>query len=109
MESKKRCKIVTFVPEEYGDRLREAMGNAGAGRIGNYSHCFSTTKSYGTFKPLVGANPVVGEVGKMEKVKEDRIETVCEPAKLDNVIKAIKETHPYEEPAVDVYLIEVFE
>lgn len=109
MENKKRYKIVTFVPEEYGDRLREAMGNAGAGKIGNYSHCLFTTKGRGTFKPLAGANPVTGEVGKIEEVIEDKIETVCELDKLDDVIIAIKEAHPYEEPAVDVYLIDVFE
>jgi hypothetical protein len=109
MDPEKRYKLVVFAPEGYADKIREAMGNAGAGKIGNYSHCFFTTKGIGTFKPLDGANPVIGEIGKIEEVKEDRIETVCEPGRLNDVIKAIKKVHPYEEPAIDVYLIDVFE
>lgn len=109
MESKRRYKIVVYVPEADAEKLREAIGNAGAGIIGNYSHCTFTIKGTGRFKPLEGANPTIGEVGKLEEVAEDRIETVCEADKLDAVLKAIQETHPYEEPATDVYPIEVIE
>jgi hypothetical protein len=105
----KRYKIVVYVPESHADILREAMGNAGAGKIGNYSHCTFTIKGTGRFKPEQGANPTIGEVGRMEEVSEDRIETVCSPDKLQDVLKAIKEVHPYEEPATDVYPIEVVE
>ncbi len=103
----KRYKIVVYVPEKDAEKLREAIGNAGAGIIGNYSHCTFTIKGTGRFKPLAGANPTIGEVGKLEEVSEDRIETVCEEDKLDSVLKAIKEVHPYEGPATDVYVIEV--
>ncbi len=103
----KRYKIVVYVPEKDADKLREAMGNAGAGIIGNYSHCTFTIKGTGRFKPTEGANPTIGEVGKLEEVSEDRIETVCEEDKLEAVLKSIKENHPYEEPATDVYPIEV--
>ncbi len=106
---KKRYKIVVYVPEDHADKLREAMGNAGAGQIGNYSHCTFTLKGTGRFKPEEGANPTIGSVGKLEEVSEDRIETVCEADKLKAVLKAIKDTHPYEEPATDVYPIEIFE
>ncbi len=109
MDPKRRFKIVVYVPESDADSLREAMGNAGAGKIGNYSHCTFTIKGTGRFKPLEGANPTIGEVGKLEEVSEERIETVCEGDKLDGILKAIKEVHPYEEPATDVYPIEVFE
>ena len=109
MESKKRYKIVVYVPENDADKLREAMGNAGAGKIGNYSHCTFTIKGTGRFKPLEGANPTIGEVGKLEEVAEERIETVCESDNLSDVLKAIKDVHPYEEPATDVYPIEIFE
>jgi hypothetical protein len=109
MNSQKRYKIVVYVPEASAEKLREAMGAAGAGVIGNYSHCTFTIKGIGRFKPLKGANPTIGEVGKMEEVAEERIETVCEADKLAAVLKAIKENHPYEEPATDVYPIEVFE
>ena len=105
----KRYKIVVYVPEDHGDKLREAMGNAGAGKIGNYSHCTFTIKGTGRFKPEEGANPTIGSVGKLEEVSEDRIETVCEENKLQDVLKAIKEAHPYEEPATDVYLIEIID
>ena len=109
MDSKKRYKIVVYVPESDADKLREAIGNAGAGKIGNYSHCTFSIKGTGRFKPLDGANPTIGEVGKSEEVAEERIETACEADKLQAVLKAIKDAHPYEEPATDVYPIEVFE
>lgn len=103
----KRYKIVVYVPEDHADKLREAMGNAGAGKIGNYSHCTFTLKGTGRFKPEEGANPTIGSVGKFEEVSEDRIETVCAGDKLQDVLKAIREVHPYEEPATDVYPIEI--
>ena len=107
MNSKKRYKIVVYVPEDHAEKLREAMGNAGAGIIGNYTHCTFTIKGTGRFKPSEGSNPTIGQVGKLEEVSEDRIETVCEEDKLKDILKAIKEVHPYEEPATDVYPIEV--
>jgi hypothetical protein len=109
MTPKTRYKIVFYVPEAHADALREAIGNAGAGIIGNYSHCTFTIKGVGRFKPNQNANPSIGERGKLEEVIEDRIETVCEGTKLKAVLQAIKDTHPYEEPAIDVYPIEVFE
>lgn len=109
MNPKKRYKIIVYTPESHADILREAIGNAGAGIIGKYSYCTFTIKGTGRFKPLDGANPTIGEVGKLEEVQEDRIETVCEEDKLKAVLQAIKDVHPYEEPATDVYQIEVFE
>jgi hypothetical protein len=109
MSTTTRYKIVVYVPEADADKLREAMGNAGAGIIGKYTHCTFTIKGTGRFKPGEGANPTIGEVGRLEEVNEDRIETVCEADKLKAVLKAIKENHPYEEPATDVYPIEVVE
>ena len=102
----KRYKIVVYVPEDRAKALREAMGVAGAGKIGNYTHCTFTIKGTGRFKPEMGSNPTIGEVGKMEEVSEDRIETVCGEDKLAAVLKAVRDIHPYEEPATDVYLIE---
>jgi hypothetical protein len=103
----KRYKLVVYVPASHSEKLREAMGNAGAGVIGNYTHCTFTLKGVGRFKPGAGANPAVGEIGKLEEVEEERIETVCEGDKLDAVLKTIREVHPYEEPATDVYPIEI--
>jgi hypothetical protein len=99
-------KIVVFVPETHTEIVREAMGKAGAGKIGNYSFCSFSTKGIGRFKPEEGANPHIGEVGKSEEVSEERIETICSREKLQDVIKAIKEVHPYDEVALDVYPLE---
>ena len=103
----KRYKIVVYVPESHAEEVRNAIGLAGAGKIGNYSHCTFTIKGTGRFKPEDGANPTIGEVGKLEEVAEDRIETVCTGNDLQNVLQAIRDTHPYEEPATDVYPIEI--
>lgn len=100
-------KIVVFVPETHTDMVREAMGKAGAGEIGNYSHCSFSSKGIGRFKPEDGANPHIGEVGKFEEVVEERIETVCSREKLQEVISAIKEVHPYDEVVLDVYPLEI--
>jgi hypothetical protein len=105
----KSCKIVVFVPEADGDRLRAAMGEAGAGRIGNYSQCSFTIKGIGRFTPLDGAHPSIGEVGKAEAVAEERIEMVCAHDRLREVLAAIRRVHPYEEPAIDVYALETLE
>jgi hypothetical protein len=99
-------KIVVFVPETHTDVVREAMGHAGAGKIGNYSHCTFSSKGTGRFRPEQGANPHVGEVGKFEEVVEERIETICPIEKLDQVIAAVKKVHPYDEVALDVYPLE---
>ena len=102
-----RYKIVIYVPETHAEAVRQAMGEAGAGRIGDYSHCTFTIEGIGRFRPEAGANPAIGEVGKLESVVEHRIETVCEPDRLRPVLAAIRAAHPYEEPAMDVYPIEV--
>ncbi|MBS3947724.1 MAG: Nif3-like dinuclear metal center hexameric protein [Dethiobacter sp.] len=96
-------KIVVFVPEGHEDNVRRAMAAAGAGRIGNYSHCTFQTKGTGTFMPLLGATPFIGEHGKLEEVEELRVETVF-PATLRNrVVRALLKAHPYEEVAYDLY------
>ncbi len=102
----KNVKIVVFVPETHTDIVRSAMCEAGAGKIGNYTHCTFSTKGIGRFKPTLGANPHVGEVGKLEEVIEERIEIICSRENLDAVIKVMKAVHPYEEVAFDVYSLE---
>jgi hypothetical protein len=99
-------KIVVFVPETHTDMVREAMGKAGAGKIGNYSFCSFASKGIGRFKPEQGSDPHIGEVGKFEEVAEERIETICSREKLQGVIAAIKEVHPYDEVALDIYPLE---
>ena len=99
-------KIVLTTPESHVDSIRSAMANAGAGRIGNYSHCFFTVKGVGQFKPEMGAKPFIGHINKIEFVAEERIETVCERQYLGSVMEAIKQIHPYEEIALDIYSLE---
>ena len=105
----KNYKLVVFVPATHGDQLRQAMGDAGAGVIGNYAFCTFAVKGIGRFRPEAGTNPAIGEVGRVEAVEEERIETVCADARLKDVLAAIKRTHPYEEPAIDVYPLEAIE
>jgi hypothetical protein len=96
-------KICIGVPESHADAVREALGKAGAGKIGNYDFCSFSCKGTGRFRPLKGSNPSIGEIGKIEQVAEEQIQTVCYKSDLAKIIKAIKEVHPYEEPVIDVY------
>ena len=103
-QPEQRYKIVVYVPAgEAADAVRTAMGEAGAGRIGNYSFCTFTVVGTGRFLPEAGVDPAIGAVGRLEEVTEERIETVCAAASLDAVLAAIRDCHPYEEPAIDVY------
>jgi dinuclear metal center YbgI/SA1388 family protein len=99
-------KLVVFVPKGYEDTVRNAMGDAGAGHIGNYSHCSFNTEGFGTFKPLAGTKPFIGEEGKLEKANEIRIETIISDNLQKKVINAMLKAHPYEEVAFDIYPLE---
>jgi len=96
-------KLITYVPEDHLDKVREAIFNAGAGIIGNYDYCSFTTSGTGSFRGGEGTNPFVGEKGKMHFEKEARLETVLFSHLKDKVIKALLEAHPYEEVAYDIY------
>ncbi len=98
-----QVKFVTFVPPEHADRIRHALAAAGAGWIGNYSHCTFNIPGTGTFRGEEGANPTVGEAGRLETVQEIRIETICPVEQVERVVAALREAHPYEEPAFDIY------
>jgi hypothetical protein len=98
-----RVKIVTFVPPENADELRMALGEAGAGIIGEYSFCSYSSIGEGRFLPSNSAQPHVGEAGRYEIVKEERIEVVCDRTHAKEVIAALRAVHPYEEVAFDVY------
>ncbi len=98
-------KWVVFVPADNSEALREAMFAAGAGRIGDYSHCCWTTTGTGQFLPHDGASPAIGSVGSVEHVPEDRVEVIA-PARLrGHVLAAMRGAHPYEEPAFDVFAL----
>ena len=99
----KNYKLVTYAPVENADDIRQALGDAGAGFIGNYSHCSFSAHGEGRFQPEEGANPYLGQEGTLEMVREVRIETIVPEALLSSVVKAMKEAHPYEEVAYDVF------
>ena len=95
-------KFVVFVPAEHAGRVRAAMAAGGAGKIGNYDQASFTSVGEGRFRPLEGARPAIGEVGRPEVVDEVRIEMVASRAARDQVYEQMRAAHPYEEPAYDV-------
>ncbi|HSE08275.1 MAG TPA: Nif3-like dinuclear metal center hexameric protein [Nocardioidaceae bacterium] len=95
-------KLVTFVPHENAEDVREAITKAGAGRLGDYDSCTFTTEGQGRFRPLGGATPAIGRVGEVEVVAEARVEAVVPRARRRQVLEALRAVHPYEEPAYDV-------
>lgn len=98
-----KVKIVITVPKSHADIVRQALGDAGAGIVGNYSHCSFTDIGTGRFKPLKGAHPAIGRVGNFEEVTEERIECTCDRKNAKKVITATRKVHPYEEPTFDIY------
>lgn len=98
-----QCKLVFFVPVQDAEAVKEAVFAAGAGRIGNYTKCAWQVEGRGQFLGGAGTNPAVGEPGQLETVVELRVETVCPEADIAAAIGALREAHPYEEPAFELY------
>jgi hypothetical protein len=101
-----RYKLVVTVPSTHAEAVRLAIGEAGAGRIGKYSFCSSTTRGIGRFRPEEGAMPTIGEIGTMEEIEEEKIECQCDESVIDTVLAALKKVHPYEEIAYDLWKLE---
>ena len=99
-------KLAVYVPKTHELVLREALGEAGAGYIGNYSHCTFNTPGIGTFKPDENTNPFIGTVGQIEEVEEVKIETIVPQSILQKTIDKMLKAHPYEEVAYDIYKLE---
>lgn len=95
-------KIRTAVPVSHANQVRQAMGSAGAGRQGNYRDCSGSYQSVGRFTPETGAAPSIGAVGKPEEVEEETIEMLCHREYVPAIIAALRKSHPYEEPAIDI-------
>lgn len=98
----KKVKIFVTIPIESVEKVRTAVCEAGAGIIGEYFFCTSSTKSLGTFIPNENANPYIGEKNKLEFVEEEKLEVVCDVDKVKKVLIKLREVHPYEEPAIDI-------
>ena len=101
-----KVKICVEAPESHADKVREAMGKAGAGVIGKYADCSFSVKGIGRFTPQAGAQPAIGTVGKAEAVNEEQIQMLCGRSNLAAVIAALKKVHPYEEPGIAIYSLE---
>lgn len=102
-------KLVVYVPIVNADELRTALGDAGAGIIGEYSYCSYSVVGTGRFMPGNKATPHIGEAGKLESVEEERIEVTCSKKDAPEIISKIKRVHPYEEVVVDVYQLLSFD
>src|SRR5437899_9691223 len=102
-EGMRQCKIVVFVPEADLAQVSDAMFQAGAGRIGEYSQCSFRLAGTGTFFGSDAANPAIGQKGRREEVSECRLEVLCPESHLQSVVAAMRQAHSYEEPAYDVY------
>lgn len=96
-------KLVVFVPETHLERVKNALFAAGAGKLGDYDSCAWQTKGQGQFRPLKGSQPYLGQTGQVEQVDEYRVEMVCEQDQVQAALAALREAHPYEEPAFDVW------
>ncbi|WP_347452944.1 NGG1p interacting factor NIF3 [Acinetobacter thermotolerans] len=94
-------KLIYYVPDEHLEKTKQAVFAAGAGGIGDYAECAWQVLGKGQFKPLKGADPFIGEVGELEEIEEWRVEMIVPDEKAVDVAKALKASHPYEEPAFE--------
>jgi len=96
-------RINVYIPSTHLESVKNAMFQAGAGRIGCYDRCCWQSEGLGQFRPLDGNQAFIGETGREEQVPEFKVEMVCNHEVIQDVIAAMKAAHPYEEPAFDVY------
>ncbi|PTB93577.1 NGG1p interacting factor NIF3 [Marinobacter sp. B9-2] len=99
-------KMCYFVPETHVEQTKQALFDAGAGRIGDYDCCAWQCLGTGQFRPLEGSDPFLGKAGEIEAVDEYKVELVCADELLQDALAALKQAHPYEEPAYEVYRME---
>lgn len=99
-------KICYFVPGTHLEKTKQALFDIGAGRIGDYDSCAWQSSGQGQFRPLEGSNPFLGERGGLEVVEEFKVELVCSDDLIRKAVAALKQAHPYEEPAYEIYRLE---
>jgi hypothetical protein len=95
-------KLEIFVPREYALKIRDELSKVGVGRIGSYDHCVAISPVQGYYRPLPGADPFDGEIGKLSEVTEYKVEVNCKRELVNEAIKVIRRVHPYDEPLVNV-------
>ncbi|MCE0462061.1 MULTISPECIES: Nif3-like dinuclear metal center hexameric protein [Pseudomonas] len=101
-------KLCFFVPTSHVDEVKSAVFAAGGGRIGDYDHCAWQVLGLGQFRPLDGSQPFIGEAGQVEQVEEWKVELVVADELIRGVVDALKQSHPYETPAYEVWRLEDF-
>lgn len=99
-------KLCVYVPAAHLAAVKQALFAAGAGRIGDYDNCCWQVAGQGQFRPLAGADPFIGAQGQIETVEEYKVELVCADAVIGAAVAALKQAHPYEEPAYQVWKLE---
>lgn len=100
-------KFCYFVPESHLEQTKQALFDAGAGKIGDYDSCAWQCRGQGQFRPLEGSDPYLGNRGELEVVDEFKVELVCDDAVIDRALEAFKRAHPYEVPAYEIYRMEL--
>jgi hypothetical protein len=91
--------LIFFLPEDHAEAVKTALFEAGAGAFNNYDRCSWETKGTGQFRPLEDSNAFIGSRGRLERIPELRVEMMCRDEILEAALKALKDAHPYEEPA----------
>lgn len=99
-------KLCFYVPDEQLESVKQVLFDAGVGRIGNYDSCCWQTRGTGQFRPLAGSDPHIGVMGTVEMLQEWKVEMVCEDALIRTAVAVLKQAHPYEEVAYDVWRLE---
>lgn len=102
MEDFTDVKLEIFVPQEYALKIRYHLAKNGVGRIGDYDHCVAISQAQGYFRPLPGANPFDGEIGRIQERTEAKVEVNCKREVVNEAIQIIRRVHPYEEPLVHI-------
>lgn len=100
-----RVKLIVNVPISHADAVRKAIGDAGGGRTGDYSHCSFTVRGIGRFTPGPNAKPFIGKPGEPAEVEEEQVQVDIDPPDLKKVIAAMKAAHPYEEIGYEIYKV----
>ncbi len=101
-------KLNYFVPSKDKEKTKQALFDIGVGKIGDYECCSWESLGMGQFKPIGNANPYIGMINELERVQEYKVELICADDLICKAIKTLKETHPYEEVAYEVFKIEDF-
>lgn len=100
-------KLEVYVPVGYAEKVKIAISEAGAGRLGNYDSCIWETEGTGQFRPLAGSEPFSGTVGELKHTAELKLEVICQTDQIPEILKAMRQVHPYETPAFHYYKVSI--